>query len=620
MVHQNIWQYAFEKVKLHPINMNMDLSLASDEVEYDKEIVFSDNIIAFNNGDKLPISIDMNDSGSTASMDLVYGEYDTGNVIISKNFSNPKKTDLSCFTAETLCDIGLTGTDNGLVDQMSGATIDITMGLLDDHEKFDRLKFDRRMKLFQVTGYTSSPNVRFSGNPDTVLYEVITQTGATEGIYHELYGGFYQGFHKLHGYDYDIFPTRMEKGWSVEILMRPRLYHDHYPGPGETTLNKVYPENRNIFFYMGTRGENKYHHHADGEMIEDVDRVTKDLGCLMTCACSDTGITNSDCVEVYPPTEITIAHLMNPCQYYNKEIEEPDKDPAMDSMSNNIALKLCGDPSNPKLGVKVLRFEGNCAVSGACSSTGTTYTTGYTVTEYCSPDGIYDICPEGSNFLLNEHWIMADVVFERYNFIKECYLPLYGGLRSITEIKYLESLIGNSVSLIIPPMTHNNETGKEIELIELNQKWLDEKKHRMGRLKFYVNGKLFYTIEDFEEIIPRGLNTRKERQIGVPYNISIGGGTQGLRESLIFSGCPESMPTNYIQDPELMPNNILSGTTLSGLTTNILIEQNFAGTLEGAISQFRMYVEPLSAAQIQHNFRLLKDRFRLFDYFCDSCK
>ena len=29
----------------------------------------------------------------------------------------------------------------------------------------------------------------------------------------------------------------------------------------------------------------------------------------------------------------------------------------------------------------------------------------------------------------------------------------------------------------------------------------------------------------------------------------------------------------YIQDPELLPNNILSGTTLSGINANILIEE-----------------------------------------------
>lgn len=75
----------------------------------------------------------------------------------------------------------------------------------------------------------------------------------------------------------------------------------------------------------------------------------------------------------------------------------------------------------------------------------------------------------------------------------------------------------------------------------------------------------------------------------------------------------------YTQDPENFPTNDLSGTSLSSLTTNILIEQNFAGTFEGAISQFRMYIEPLSAPEIKHNFSILKDTFKMFNPDCPDC-
>jgi hypothetical protein len=75
----------------------------------------------------------------------------------------------------------------------------------------------------------------------------------------------------------------------------------------------------------------------------------------------------------------------------------------------------------------------------------------------------------------------------------------------------------------------------------------------------------------------------------------------------------------YTQDPELFPNNVLSATTLSGLNTNILIEQNFAGTFEGAISQFRMYITPMSAPEVKHNFNILKNTFRMFNPDCPDC-
>jgi len=76
--------------------------------------------------------------------------------------------------------------------------------------------------MFQVTGYTDSPNIRFSGFDKTVLYEVVSKEDNV-GKYHELYGGFYQGFYKLFGYDYEILPERMNKGWTVEMLLKPRL-------------------------------------------------------------------------------------------------------------------------------------------------------------------------------------------------------------------------------------------------------------------------------------------------------------------------------------------------------------------------------------------------------------
>jgi len=102
----------------------------------------------------------------------------------------------------------------------------------------------------------------------------------------------------------------------------------------------------------------------------------------------------------------------------------------------------------------------------------------------------------------------------------------------------MESLANNTSSLITVPYTRPEaEEAEKIEIVNLNEKWLLEKKYRKGRLKIYINGKLFWTIEDFEEIIPRALNTDKEKQVGVPFNVSWGGGTQGLRENLTFRAC-----------------------------------------------------------------------------------
>jgi hypothetical protein len=651
-VSQNINQYPRQNWGIKLSLESNDMSLTSDERNFNEEVVFSPYLIAQTYGNRLPFYFDTNDTLSVQPLNLIYKQYNFDNIFVSTNYYNPDNVDLSCLTANTSCDIGLTGIDNGLVTNMTGQTITFTNGI-NDFTKFDRLSFDRRLKMFQVTGYTGS-NVRFSGFDKTILYEVVSKNDSV-GYYHELYGGFYQGFYKLFGYDYEIFPERMNKGWSVEMLLKPRLFNEYQPLSGETTLNEIYPENKNIFFYMGTRAENKFYHHADGFMggITAYTKVTTSLIDLETCSCCNTGVTNSRCIYVYPPRSIDGEHdphknygcnvcgcstSSNVCTSCGCPTFENDvcgweckkhscessiestceTDPLFDSMSNAISFKLCGSPNNPSIGVKVLRFTGDCITTGSCETSGVTYQTGYTITEYCSPTGIYDYC-ENINpaYLEIEHWFQLDAVWERYTWLDTCDLWYRGGLGDITERKYLESLANNTMVLIAPPYSQvGYPSPGEVELVDLNEKWLLDKEYRNGRLKIYVNGRRFFTIENFEEIIPRGLNTDKEKQVGVPFNISWGGGTQGLRENLTFSS---TTGTTYIQDPESLPTNDLSGTTFSGLTTNILLEQNFGGTFEGGISQFRMYVSPLSAPEVKHNFNLLKDTFNMFNPDCPDC-
>jgi len=703
MVSQNINQYPKPNWGLNFSLETYDMSLTTDEKDFNQEVVFSPYLIAQTFGNRLPIYFDTNNPLTSQKLTLNYKQYRDNNIFVSQNYYNPENKDLTCFNSHTSCDIGLVGTDNGLVTKLTGETITFTEGLFSDFLKFERLYFDKRMKMFQVTGYTNSPNIRFSGFNKTILYEIISKNSPYEGMYHELYGGFYQGFYKLFGYDYEVLPERMNKGWAFEMLLKPRLVNEYTPGPNETTLNEIYPNNKNTFFYIGTRAENKFWHHADGspKCFPSYNRVTSGLTKLETCACCNRTITNSRCIYVYPPRSINGIHdphvnygcdLCNgdnekkitcgcdcneyPCETCGWECQkhscptvilptptpsstpsptpncwnpEPtctptcdtcndcdncddcrpefdsientcEKDPLYDSMSNAMSLRLCGDPKNPSIGVRVLRFTGDCTTTGTCETTGTTFTTGYTIFDYCTTP-IYPFCAEVCPSWLDiERWFQINVVWERYTWLDTCDLWYRGGLGDITEEIHLESLANNSTSLITVPYTKpsSNIIPETIQIVNLNDKWLLDNKFRNGRLKIYVNGKLFHTIEDFEEIIPRALNTDKERQVGVPFNISWGGGTQGLRENLIFSST--TLPNGpYIQDPECFPVNDLTGTTFNGMDNHILIEQNFAGTFEGGISQFRMYVNPLNASEVKHNFNILKNTFRMFNPDCPDC-
>ena len=81
------------------------------------------------------------------------------------------------------------------------------------------------------------------------------------------------------------------------------------------------------------------------------------------------------------------------------------------------------------------------------------------------------------------------------------------------------------------------------------------------QLYFYVNGKLKFISKDLPKINLRGLNDTPQRQEGVPYNISIGGGTQGL--------CERIQLDYYNVSDYVLP-----------------LEQHFAGTFIGDIKSF----------------------------------
>jgi hypothetical protein len=617
MATQNINNFYFRRFDAFTDDSEYtDLFLVADEKQYDEEVIFSNQLIAYENGQRLPINIELFNTGSSQNILLSYGEYNTGNTLVSLNNYNDNTLNDTCYSAFTgICDVGLTAIDNGLVTDMTGNTLYYSMGIRDDY-KFDPLHYDRRFKMRPVTGYTQSPNTRFSGISSQILYNIVTKTGSTIGQYYDLYGGYLQGFYQLYGYDYKVLPERTNKGWTVEMLLNPRVTDEFTPGENQTYLNNIYPDNAGTFFFMGTRAENKFWHYASGTNSGNTGytRVTESLsnGCIETCSCSNTAVTNSNCYTTYPLSAITIQKNCS-----TDTVIQTEKNTQLDTYSNALSFRLEGDPTNPKLCVKYLLWTGNCETTGSCTNTGVTYETGYTITEICSTDGIYDVCRTGNTGI--DNWVMINVVFSRYQTLEDCDLINLGGLGGMRELVYTASAVDNTVSLIKPPSTHPDNTYPEkVEIISLQQKWLEERNYRLGDLIFYVNGKRFMKIENFEEIIPRELDEVKEKQVGVPFNISWGGGSFGLRESLTFSGCSGATGP-YIQDPEVMSENTLSGTSLSGLSTPILIEQNFGGTFMGSISEFRMYIEPLVSSQIQHNYRILKDKYQFFDVDCPTC-
>ena len=618
MAYQNINQYNFRRWGLLPVNEITDICLASDEKSYDQEVVFSPLLIGEDDGNRMPFKFDFNNSGTTRCQGNNCSF--SANTIVSENYWNPTDTDPNeCASASTLCNVGLTGIDNGLVMNMSGETIQITTGLYtNDTDKYSRYKYDRRMKLHPITGFTTSSNRLW--DDDSYTYDLYyTSDGNSVGDYVRLNGGFFQGFYKLPGYEYQIFPQRPSLGWTAEFMLRYR-----WTGDTSVGLNKRYPENKGTFFFMGARAENKFYHYADGSPLSDsgYTRVTEGLNCMQTCECGLTGKTNEhSCYKVYQQSGGTSTNCSCgcPCNCITTA-KYPELDPLYDGVSNALSLRLSGDTGNPKLCVKTYRITGNCEPISACT-TDESYVTGTTVTEWCSTKGIFDIC-SGTTYINQENWVQIDAVFQRYEWLDFCDLFDKGGIGVLSETIFTATPAHNSVSLIEPPLTHEKDYDPATtEIVTFTDQWTEEQKYRLGTMKFYVNGRIFMVAENFEEIIPRLLNTPKEKQIGVSYNISIGGGTQGLHDNLTFSGgCPDSLSgITYQQDPECLTSYDLTHTIYSGLTTHIKLEEFFGGSMIGDVSAFRMYTEPLNTSQIKHNFKILKNRYDLLDFNCPDC-
>jgi len=638
---QNLNNYYFKKVGSKiSYDSYYDLFLASDERDYNMDVVYSTGIVDYMDEDVLPVWIDLNSSASTSQPNLGCG-YLGERTIISKNEWTKAKSHCECpYTANsfTICDIVYTGTDNGLITptalgEWSGNCINL-YDTVPNTDIFSATSFDKRFKMSQV-----KPNNTY-GTDMSIL-------SATDysGYYQELKGGFYQGFYKLYGYPYEVLPTRPEKGWSFETYLKLNTIGDDIEGPDEQVLKHgVYGNCYNtsgfnifkdgilpaivgvssttlcsesisaitntvpskilnyttaevsgltvgrtdkygFFFYKGIRAEDKYHINNTASTI-----TTSLWSCTTFTASTATGNVpfNSKCCDVKEDGVKVLGQNESPNAEY-------------DVYSNAIGFRITDDM---RIGYRTIRYTGACQTTGTTCDSGKTFNCGYGIEEsYSGP-----ICPFISKSgKCDNTWIQVDVVFERNLTLDDCEIYNNGGVNDLIKIKNKFDIKTNENPTKI---RCNGEYPKFVEdgYFDFNCKgaqvenWFTEREYRLGTLTFYINGRRFHTVENFEEIIPRQLNTNKETQVGVAYNMSWGGGALGLRENFYPSNCNISGPlSSHYPEPDQK-----------------LIMENFAGSFIGGISQMMYYIKPLTPDEIYHNFMVNKDRYGLID--CEECK
>ena len=512
--------------------------------------------------------------------------------------------------------IGLTGIDNGLLT-FAKDPLDLTNESLLETLTGSTLVIpadEKRLVLTRVTGTT-----------DNLTYPMELILDDIVGDYMQFNGGFYQGYYKIDGTSYEVLPPRVEHAWAAEFWLRS----ENLINSGKT-LNFVNPDNKGIFFYMGTRAENKFWNEWAGA----------DTGCTSGCTTTDcvSGETVSDWCTIPKENQVTLVGDNG----VGIPLDPPRVD--IDLITNGFLVYGRGyDYSPAKLtgetGTLIIAHEENnptCGCNkcqgpkdGLGSRTPCTYdgkgiavartkevTTDHTnkflvFGRAVSHSGSCSTCqgPQDGHGNQTVGSYSGDSISEDHiDYNLDLIDNAIGfrikddgsiGYRMLTSTGYCDTVTGKYIS-----GTTIEEAYSEPDMVELD-KWtyvvvrfvtdykpeceLKKTKQRDGRLMFYVNGLLKASFV-VGEIMARRLDEYKDKQVGVPFNFSLGGGSQGLLESQTFGGLDTS-------------------------DRGLPIQENFGGTFIGSISQFKFNVCDLTLCNIRNN--LAEDIIRYYPLTTD---
>lgn len=433
-----------------------------------------------------------------------------------------------------LDDIGLTATDNGLIKFNKNTCTEIEYINIIEDSVANIKKDDFRLYLFPV-----------SGNTEKYTYDtkLINESGNT---YYNFNGGFLQGVFKGFGYDYQILPKNISNALTMEFILRPT---SDVTGSTttSTTINDTYKNNKGIFFYVGTRAENKfiqfYNYDLSGFKKRSITNnySGKTINDLSTSEFHK--IENKYKHDIVTDNGYLIYNRGNDCITVNKW-KQGDK------------LNIINEVPEYKENLFLLM---NRTSSGFTTNT----LLGYS----------------GETLNNSNNFIHSDVVNNAFGLritedgrigyryiISDCDSELY--YKVIEEYSF-------------PNIVSINEWNTIHVVMKILNGELDKCEQPIGDRKMviyiYVNGYLKFISKELPEINLRELDDNYEKQEMVPYSISLGGGTQGLLES--------TWVNSYDGFPYILP-----------------IEENFAGTFIGDIKSFKIYDRMLEYQEIKNNF------------------
>lgn len=501
-----------------------------------------------------------------------------------------------------LQNIGYTGVDNGFIT----------------YER-DRIGNDEFLELFTNSLFSLNTFkdkffvTKVNGNANLLSYPI-----ENNEEYTSLKGGFYQGFFKIDGDKYQTLPHRINNEWNINITLR----NVDYETPSNT-LNNRYPNNKGFFFYIGTRAENKFWelYKAQDKMSElkydDSNDYSPDYSIM------DSDVINHQYHEDEPKPENRDDRYNDSCEctdYFEDGFDpyndgkEPQKcggDYFEDGYSGLGATVGCDCPIND------LAIEDNYMQEQIdLNNVKLEDSKGNPIGE----KGFYEIETDNKFIIFNhtKDGFTKKTWKDEYKFIltgkKDApninYFPYLNHSKDGYTKKDIDKLIeqhsytynvfkdieNNALGFKInndgsisyrylstccelieessmPNVINNNEWANiHIKIVRKGNDLSDEcdsyyKPNKM-QIYVYVNGYLKLVSKELPELHLKRLDDNSERQEGVPYSLSIGGGTQGLSERIMLD--------YYDRTDYILP-----------------IEQNFAGTFIGDIKDFTFISCPI---------------------------
>jgi hypothetical protein len=489
-------------------------------------------------------------------------------------------------TGYTFDTFGLTGVDNGRVifEKTSGDTSNLSLLSALTGTTLVVPSGDTRLYLHPVSGSTNQ-----------YIYPIDIVSG-TSGNYAQFNGGFYQGYYKIDGSSYEVLPNRVNKGWVAEFWVKKDDVSTGYTG---TTLNDSNPNNKGFFFYLGTRAENKFWNNFSGLDTGCTSGCTVDIGCFDTLSewCtipkeSDVVISGDTSIIGLPPNQVIQNEITNQFLIYGRAGRNNTCNScgASDGLGKYTVCSYTGQTiysTTPRTIATNLNnpflVYGRAGQGNTCNSCGAS--DGFGRETVCSFSGFessiqyenldykLDVIDNSLGFRVKDD---GSIGYRMLSLTGVCSGETYISGVSITEDYSVSGLVESNVWTSI--------------IIRFSTDYMDDcdlliKPSRKGKLMFYINGKLKFIVDDFDEFIAKRLNEYQEKQVGVPFNISLGGGSQGLIETQTFDG----------RDPEDL---------------GLLIETYFAGSFAGGISTFKFNNCDLYYDEITNIYLSEKNRYQ----------